>query len=332
MLPIDHLKETHRVSVTPSISDVPADGVVDAPVNTTEAETNSCPPPLGWRQVLRTVQGESSVWTLNRNGDTIRGRTFGQGPPLYFLNGIGGNSDLFALLVWLLREEFRCVLFDYENSSRFPGSGPRRSVDEMAEDLFAVARMQGDKQFSVYATSFGALVALNAMLHQPDRIDRSVLQGGFAHRNLSLFEKMLARICCFVPGSYRRVPLRKKIQCWNHRRWFPPFDITRWQFLVDNTGSLPIATLARRASVLIKSDLRSRLAEIQQPVLLIRSEGEGKVSEGCHRDLELGLMNTQSEFLNNCGHLPYLTHPHRLMKRVLPFLQQKATDSCEVQS
>ena len=328
MLPIDHLKQTHTAADSATTPDLPADGVVDAPVKTTEPETNSCPPPLGWQQVLRTVQRDSAEWRLDRSGHTIRGRTFGRGPPLYFLNGIGGTSDLFALFVWLLREDFRCVLFDYESGFRFPGSGPRLSVADMAEDLFAVARMQGDKRFSLYATSFGTLVALHAMLHQPDRIERAVLQGGFAHRNLSLFEKMLARICSFVPGSYRHVPLRKKIQWWNHRRWFPPFDITRWQFLVEDTGSLPIATLARRACLLIESDLRSRLSEIQQPVLLIRSEGEGMVSEQCHRELESGLLNKQTEFLNNCGHLPYLTHPHRLMKLVLPVLQQKADDSC----
>ena len=329
MVPPDHLNETHTASVSPSIPNVPADGVVDAYVNTTEPDTDSCPTPLGWQQVLRTVRSESSQWSLNRNGYTIRGRTFGRGPPLYFLNGFGGTSDLFALLVWLLREEFRCVLFDYEDSFRYPLSGPRFSVEDLADDLFAVAHMQGDNRFSLYATSFGALVALKAMLHQPDRFERAVLQGGFSHRKLSLFEKMLARICCFVPGSYRHVPLRKTIQCWNHRRWFPPFDITRWQLLVDNTGSLPIATLARRASLLIKSDLRSRLSEIQQPVLLIRSEGEGMVSEQCHRELESGLMNKQTKFLNNCGHLPYLTHPHRLMKLILPFLQQQQSiDPC----
>ena len=326
---MDHLKETNTVSVASSTPDAPAGGVVDAPVNSTEPEANTCPPPLGWKQVLRSVQSESSEWTLNRNGYTIRGRTFGQGQPLYFLNGIGGTSDLFALLVWLLREDFRCVLFDYESGSRFPGSGPRCSAEDMAEDLFAVAHMHDDQLFSLYATSFGTLVALNAMLHQPGRIERAVLQGGFAHRKLSLFEKMLARIGCFVPGSYRHVPLRKKIQWWNHRPWFPPFDLTRWQFLVENTGSLRIATLARRASLLIETDLRPRLNEIQQPVLLIRSEGEGMVSKQCHRELESGLMNTQAEFLNNCGHLPYLTHPHRLMKLVLPFLQQQSTDSCD---
>ena len=328
MFPTDHLKETHTASVSPSTPHVPDDGIVDAPVKTTEPETNSCPTPLGWQQVLRTVQRDSAEWTLDRNGHTIRGRTFGQGPPLYFLNGIGGNSDLFALLIWLLREEFRCVLFDYESGSRVFGSGPRLSVEDMAEDLFAVAHRRGDRRFSVYATSFGALVALKAMLHQPDRIERVVLQGGFAHRKLSVLEKMLARTCCFVPGFYRHVPLRKQIQWANHRRWFPPFDITRWQFLLDNTGSLSIATLARRASLLIKSDLRPRLSEIQQPVLLIRSEGEGMVSEQCHRDLESGLLNTQTEFLNNCGHLPYLTHPHRLIKLILPFLQQKTTGLC----
>ena len=72
-----------------------------------------CPSPLGWAEVLKAVHSQSALWQVKVGGDTITGRTLGAGPPLYFLNGFAGNSDLYCLIVWLLRDEFRCVVFDY---------------------------------------------------------------------------------------------------------------------------------------------------------------------------------------------------------------------------
>lgn len=299
---------------------------IDSPVpvvseTCASAEPEACPTPLGWKQVLRKVHEESQEWELERNGTLIRGRTFGNGPPLYFINGLGGTSDLFLLTAWLLRDDFRCVVFDYSRGCN--------SLDRMTEDLFAIADAQGDQRFSLYATSFGCLVGLKAMLQFPERVESSVLQGGFAYRKLSLFETMLARLNCFAPGTFRRVPFRKKIQLWNHRRWFPPFDQSRWQFFVDNTGELPISLLARRAVIVGQSDLRSQLSAIKQPVLLIRSEGEGMVAEECHRELEAGLSISETELMKSTGHIPYLTHPHRLVKLIRPFLQMRGIDSRE---
>ena len=307
-------------------NETPAEETRDGTVatNPSESDADACPTPLGWRQVVHAIQTDAITWELKRNGYVLRGKTFGEGPPLYFLNGLGGTCDLFALTVWLLREDFRCVLFDSADGFGYSGTGRRPSVEHLAEDLFAIAEMQDDQRFSLYATSFGTLVALEAMLQCPDHIDRAVIQGGFACRNLSFVERMLASMGCLLPGSLHRIPFQKRIQLWNHRCWFPPFDHTRWQFFADNTGSVPIATQARRASVLIDCDLRSRLKKIKQPVLLIRSEGEGLVSEKCHRELESGLVNKQTEYMNSTGHLPYLTHPHRLAKLIRPFLQQNS--------
>ncbi len=81
------------------------------PTAITTAE--GCPNPMGWVQVLDAFHAQSTAWSVPVDGVTISGRTIGTGRPIYFLNGLTGNSDLFCLLVWLLRDEFRCVVLDY---------------------------------------------------------------------------------------------------------------------------------------------------------------------------------------------------------------------------
>src|SRR4051812_3272449 len=74
-----------------------------AEASTSDSTAGDCPSPLLWREVVDSYRQQSTPWTIVRDGRVIRGRTFGKGPPLYFLNGIVGDQELLALLFWLLR-------------------------------------------------------------------------------------------------------------------------------------------------------------------------------------------------------------------------------------
>ncbi len=286
---------------------------------------DGCPTPLAWQQVLTAFREQSTPFEVRRHGYTLRGRTLGNGPPLYLLCGMGGTSDSFCLLAYLLRDLFRCVVFDY------PGTlepiHPNRYVtcESLRDDLLAVADQQGDTQFSLFATSFGSLVALETMLAVPDRVTRAVLQGAFARRRLSFAERTLVRLGGFLPGRLKSLPGNKTVHEQNHRRWFPPLDLTRWQFFSDDAGQVPIRSMARRGAIIRETDLRSKLDRIQQPILLIQSEGDGLVTRDCHEALLKGLPHAEAVWMHSSGHLPHLTSPHRLAKFLRDFLLQAQT-------
>jgi pimeloyl-ACP methyl ester carboxylesterase len=267
--------------------------------------------------VVREFYGHADAWYLDRKECRISGRSLGSGPPLYLLNGFSGTHELYSLLAWLLRDRYRCVLFDYA----MPPVRTGIALDDLADDVIAIADAAGDPRVHLFAPLFGTLVALEAMRRHPDRIGRGVLQGAFAHRDLSRFERLLIRVCAWHPGKLRHLPLRGILQTQSHRRWFPPFDKTRWQFLYDNTGSVPLADMARRAAIVRETDLRPVLKEIQQPTLLVRTEGEGKILEECGGVLSRELPNARVEWMSDTGHFPYLTHPHRLAKVIDGFLK-----------
>jgi 2-succinyl-6-hydroxy-2,4-cyclohexadiene-1-carboxylate synthase len=299
---------------------VSPDVVTHDPTAVTTAD--GCPAPLGWAQVLEAVHAESTPWSVEVEGRRFSGRMLGSGPPLYFLNGLTGTSDVFCLMVWLLRDEFRCVILDYP--TRDGQRAPSLTNELLASGLFDAADRHADQAFSIFATSFGSTVALTALAAQPERIKRAILQSGFARRELSATERLLARIGRHVPGTLASLPFVKTIQQANHQRYFPPFDRTRWGFFVDNVSSTAIRDTAERARVLASFDDRSRLTGIHQPVLLIRSEHEGRVLARCSETLQSGLPHASTEFLHTTGPLAHLTHPHRLVKLVKSFLGDPA--------
>jgi pimeloyl-ACP methyl ester carboxylesterase len=271
---------------------------------------------LAWVDVLADFHKQADAWYLDRPNYRISGRTLGSGPPLYLLNGFTGTHELYSLFVWLMRDKYRCVLFDYPVAS----DGKVLTLADMADDLVAIADTCGDRQCHVFASSFGGLVAMSAMARHPERFGRSIIQAGFAHRSLSRSERVLIDLFRHLPGRLRHFPGRHAVQRQSHRRGFPPFDETRWQFFSDNTGSVPLAEMARRAAIVRDCDLRPLLPAIVQQVLLLRTEGNGKVLDACNQELTDHLRDARVESMNDTGQIPFLTHPHRLSKIVHAYL------------
>ena len=299
------------------MSTVPA-AIPDSPP-APEATRDACPTPLAWQQVLAEFRGQRRAVPFSFGGEQHVAWAFGAGRPVYFLNPAGGDCEQFALTAWLLREDCECVHVDYPPLHW--NDGAEGGLRKLAGAVDAAAAALGHERIPLVAAGFGGLVALELMSSRPERVDCAVLVCGFARRALTLVERGLLAWGRALPGLMQVVPGWRAVMQQNHRPWFPPYDHSRWQFLLDNYGETPVRQHCRRLSLSGQVDLRPRLPHIQQPVLLVRTEGEGPVSSAHQEELEARLPNAQSEWLHTTGLLPYLTHPHRMAKLVKTFLE-----------
>lgn len=285
------------------------------------ATGEGCPTPLAWKQVRTEFLNQSEEFSFIESGLTIGGRVLGEGTPLYFLNGISASPALFCLTAWLLRDEFRCVILDYPTKAD--------SLEQLARSLEQTATQFGDEQFDLYATSFGTAVALNAMQNIPQRIRQAVLQGPLTSMKFSMAERLALTTLGWLPGPIGRLPLRRTVLQNNHSRWFPPFDITRWQFLMAETGNVDTRDVARRVKMLKGLNLTDQVSAIEIPTLVISSEGEAARHRESAAMLASTLPNARAEEISNTGHVPFVTHPHRLAKLVRQFLHpEQHAESC----
>ena len=288
---------------------------------TLPATGEGCPTPLAWKQVQTEFLKQSEEFSFVESGLTIKGRVIGEGTPLYFLNGISASPTLFCLTVWLLRDEFRCVILDFPPEAR--------SLGQLAESLDLAATQLGDEKFDLYATSFGTAVALQTMISGQPRTKQAVLQGPLIDMKFSLAERLALATLGWLPGPIDRLPLRRTVLQNNHGRWFPPFDITRWKFLMTETGNVPTRDVARRAKMLRGLDLTDQISSIETPTLVVSSEGEAIRHRESAAVLAEQLPNARAEEISNTGHVPFVTHPHRLAKLVRQFLHPELhAESC----
>ncbi|MCX7418476.1 MAG: alpha/beta hydrolase [Planctomycetia bacterium] len=283
-----------------------------------------CPPPLLWQQVVAAFREQSEQWHTETPAGWITGRVWGNGPTLVLLNGLGGSSELFALCLYLLKLQCRCVVLDYPTDRRVSWSAFCDSITEVVEEF------AGPDGCHLFGTSFGSAVALEIALRLGSRIQSVTLHAAFAHLHLTFFERFAATLLRWIPGRMCSIPLWRAIQVRSHRLWFPPIDPTRWQFYLDDAGATPIRSLARRFGMLRQCDLRSRLSQLQVPVMSLQVEGEGETQSRCRDEITAMIPNVRTEFFHTTGMLVFLTHPHRLAKLIREFVA--STLSCEKQT
>ncbi len=280
----------------------------------TDEEHEPCPTPLEWHDILSRFIQEADHWYLETSAGQILGRTWGKGPTLYFQNGLSGTHELYSLIVWLLREDYRCVLFDYPDS-------PTVSRESLADLLPEVVRLhQDDGPIKLITRDFGLQIAQYCSLRHPGLLDSLICQTPHLELPLTRSERRLSKLGKKVPGKLKRVPGRQLIQQRIHRSWFPPYDPSRFDFYLDNTGEQSTRAFSQRF-LLSGSPLPRWPAEsLPENMLIIRAEGETPTQTRAAEELCHAVPQSQTEWLHTSGQLAFLTHPHRLAKLIKEFL------------
>ncbi|OYW41612.1 MAG: hypothetical protein B7Z45_03500 [Azorhizobium sp. 12-66-6] len=280
------------------------------------APPEGCPPPLRCRQIAAALDELASPWEVAGSPLGTHGWCWGSGPPLYFLNPLGGSARVFTLAAWLLREDFRCVMIDWNPPLR----GQPADLDAFAADFRSLADSADDQGITVFGGSFGGAVALKAAASAPGLIDRLIVQDVRVHQKLSWSELALAYAGRRSQRTVRQLPFSGKVQRLNHARWFPPLDAERWEWFLELIGDFPASLLATQALALHHADLSLELGKVGCPVLVLDTEGAGPQARVEQALLRKMLPRGHAASLHTTGLYPYLTHPHRLVKLVRQFV------------
>lgn len=283
-----------------------------------------CPPPLAWSEVLAAFRSERDEFLMSTSWGEVQLWEFGRGPGLVFLGGAAGDCDLFALTAWLLRDERRCQFITLPDPPHLTTPNElRRGWADLVHETLA----SRDGAAAVFAAGAGGLIALELAVEYPDDVSALVLQGVTPRVAWTTSERLLLAAASRLPGRLGGWPGWGRIVEVNHRSWFPPFDVTRWEFLKSNLAATPLRRFARRVRLDAGRDWETRLGRIRCPTLIVRTEGEGARVTAGQEALAAALPQPRSEWMHSAGQYPYLTHPHRLVKVIREFLMAPAASA-----
>src|SRR5205085_213637 len=108
---------------------------------------------------------------------------------------------------------------------------------------------------SLLGSSFGSTIVLRMAAEHPERVERIIPQGGFAHRPFNTAERFLAHLGRSWPWRMGDLPLRPRIM----RHLEAPAFVNApamLDFLLENSGVTAIRAATHRARILLTLDLR----------------------------------------------------------------------------
>ena len=248
----------------------------------------------------------------------------GQGQPLVMIHGWGMHSGVWQPLIKRLSTKYMLYLVD------LPGMGSSRPVepyhlynlaDEVAEVIPGVSDVLG--------WSLGGLVAQRIAMSQPDRIRRLILVSstpkfvtsadwfsGVDPANFSAFAEQ-------VNHDYKATIMQfLTLQCMKASDARSTIKQLRQSFETKPTPTQ--TTLQRALHILLESDLRTEIANIRKPTLLIHGDRDTlapvQAAHWLMQQLPVGFLRV----ISGAAHAPFLSHSDQFIETLNQFLEPVA--------
>lgn len=245
----------------------------------------------------------------------------GQGQPLVMIHGWGMHSGVWQPLIKRLSKDYMLYLVD------LPGMGSSRPIepyhlynlaDEVAEVIPGVSDVVG--------WSLGGLVAQRIALNQPDRIRRLVLVGSTprfvssADWQSGVDPVVWREFADKVNHDYKATLLQfLTLQCMKSSDRRATIRQLRATFETKPTPTQ--TTLNRALHVLLESDLRTEIANIRKPTLLIHGDRDTLAPLQAAHWMMQQLPHGFLRVISGAAHAPFLSHTEQFIDALNQFLE-----------
>jgi aminoacrylate hydrolase len=251
--------------------------------------------------------------------------TYGDGPPLLLVPGLGGVGSYWRPQIDALSEQFKVIVHDHRGTGRSTRSEIAYSVDQMTSDLLNLMDALGIERAHLVGHSTGAAIGQTMAIERPDRVDRLVLYAGwtscdpFMRRVFETRKTLL--LDSGVEAYIKATPVFLFPDWWinQNAESFAKADLD----LVADFPSAKIA--ASRCDAVMNFDRVDRLGEIHAPTLVICAADDFLTPAYFSRDLAERIPNTELNILPRGGHCVSQTLPESFNQVVLDFLEARAS-------
>lgn len=223
----------------------------------------------------------------------------GAGPPVILVHGLAGSSRWWRRNIEALARHFHVYVIDLVGFGRSQ-SQHAFVLNETAEYLREWMDRLGLEEANVIGHSMGGVIAIDLAAQFPERVRRLVLVDVAA---FSFFEGALL---------HSALGLAKTL-------WYLPFGFLPLLF-TDAFRAGPW-TLWKAGRELLTTDIRTALARIAVPTLIVWGEHDATVPVQIGERLKEELPGAELIVIERAGHNPMWDRPETFNRIVVPFLQ-----------
>ncbi len=240
------------------------------------------------------------------------------GETVIFHHGIGAAPGIWSKWAPGLLDRYRMVLFDMRGYGRSPMMGEQFNwtLELLANDVFNVADAAGVQRFHLVGESIGGTVSLQCALQKPERLQSLTISNG-AHvgTNIQRVNEWKSRLDEHGVKGWSDQFLRD--------RFYDdvlPAEERAWYSQAQELWRPDVALDA--LSVLVGTDLTSRMSEIHCPTLLMHGDSSPFIPVRVMAELHALLPDSRFQVFERARHgLPF-SHAAQCVALLRRFLDE----------
>jgi pimeloyl-ACP methyl ester carboxylesterase len=114
------------------------------------------------------------------DGNSIHYVSYGEGPPVVFVHGLGGAANVWHGVMQAMKQHHHCVAMDLRGHGRSQSKG-KFSIEGWAKDVLKLIRHLQLPAVHLVGHSMGTLVAQHLAETEPDVVESLILCGGISY-------------------------------------------------------------------------------------------------------------------------------------------------------
>ncbi len=247
-------------------------------------------------------------------------------PELVLVHGWGAHSGVWQTILPRLQEAFNVTCID------LPGHGNSADMEENSLETWAQVVLEKAPPKAIWlGWSLGGLVAQQVVSIAAERVEKLILVAStpkFVTSNdwaEAVDEKVFSDFRAAVIADPHASLLRFiALQTRGSKTSSQDSRLLRKTLLQPEPTS---AGLDNGMQLLLKTDLRECIKNINLPVLLLAGQRDTLVPESAINKITALFVNAESEIIQQAGHAPFLSHPEQFCQALTSFCLDKQQES-----